>query len=678
MATMEAESVHSIVCDPPYEINLMPNRITWDKTGIAFDQEVWRQAIRVLKPGGHLLAFGAARTSHRLVCAIEDAGFEIRDSLQHLFAQGFPKSLDAGKAVDKHLGATRTEIHGVKPGHEDFVDRTDAHSAGARKEGWDRPWRDDPEAVRNSHLRFKPATPQGAEWNGWGTGLKPAAEPIVLARKPFKGTVAENLLKHGVGAINIDACRIPVNKQADASQLRTMNRSSRPTDGWGMNQNGADQATVLSTDGRFPSNVVVTHAECPEDACLEGCPVAEIDKQGGIRKSGYTKVLRRSTRKFGHIYGKFSGMNEVDATYGNTGPVSRFFFVAKPKRSEKEAGLIGKIPCGICGGVDSTEHLSENIGKMVACTRNVHPTVKSVQLMCHLAKLVTPPLWNSTRSICWQWFNWSSRCPRGFQLHRHRTPSLFRRNRRGQNRSLEGSQMNAPTRPLNEFPMNWDRDAIAVRWLHYHLGVTPERFDDCSEYMRISKTKFLSSLSGPIHSGGDSEFLAFATIVDCMALPLTRKAGKGLTGHEIPVQVLLRLYPFTAENTMTRQEALDLPFFDGWPEYHVKRPRAVEIAMFMAGRLRTLKPERGLTPFLPPMKLDKFNGNDRLAEFSLGEVFGHGRTQALETELVARICFEWALNLIGPEPVPSAWTRESLREYVMKQKAGSSSRKVVP
>ena len=162
----------------------------WDCSGVAFDVETWRAALRVLKPGGHLLAFGGSRTSHRMAVAIEDAGFEIRDTIMWIYGSGFPKSHDVSKAIDKSLGATREAI-------------VIAGRSGSSR------------ACMNGHFTggeyhlTAPATDAALQWEGWGTALKPAHEPIILARKPFRGTVAANVLRFGTGAINIDGCRVP-------------------------------------------------------------------------------------------------------------------------------------------------------------------------------------------------------------------------------------------------------------------------------------------------------------------------------------------------------------------------------------------------------------------------------------------------------------------------------------
>ena len=192
---LEDCSVHSVVTDPPYELGFMGK--SWDSTGVAYDVRVWEECLRVLKPGGHLLAFGGSRTYHRLAVAIEDAGFQIRDQIMWVYGSGFPKSLDVSKAIDKAAGAKR-EVIGQKLHAQKGVaisEHRGAVGGGAFGE------------ARMGDVTA-PATDAAKQWEGWGTALKPAHEPIVLARKPLDGTVAQNVLTHGVGGINIDGCRV--------------------------------------------------------------------------------------------------------------------------------------------------------------------------------------------------------------------------------------------------------------------------------------------------------------------------------------------------------------------------------------------------------------------------------------------------------------------------------------
>ena len=182
---MDEASVDAIVTDPPYGLSFMGRKWDYDVPS----KEIWEQCLRVLKPGGHLLAFAGTRTQHRMCVNIEDAGFEIRDMIAWVYGSGFPKSQNVGKAIDKAAGAER-EVIGENPNAR----KTCGNISICKKNG--------------SGTITAPATPEVQQWDGWGTALKPALEPITVARKPFKGTVANNVLEHGTGAINIDGCRV--------------------------------------------------------------------------------------------------------------------------------------------------------------------------------------------------------------------------------------------------------------------------------------------------------------------------------------------------------------------------------------------------------------------------------------------------------------------------------------
>lgn len=188
LAGLPDNSVDSIVTDPPYGLSFMGKKWDYDVPSVA----IWEQCLRVLKPGGHLLAFAGTRTQHRMAVRIEDAGFEIRDMIAWVYGSGFPKSLDVSKAIDKAAGAERevlcTEVR--------YNEASGIVSAG----------RDERTLIERKITT--PATDAARQWSGWGTALKPALEPITMARKPLIGTVAENVLTHGTGAINVDGCRV--------------------------------------------------------------------------------------------------------------------------------------------------------------------------------------------------------------------------------------------------------------------------------------------------------------------------------------------------------------------------------------------------------------------------------------------------------------------------------------
>ena len=204
----EGVQVDSIVTDPPYELGFMGK--SWDSTGIAFQKETWELALQLLKPGGHLLAFGGSRTYHRMAVAIEDAGFEIRDQIMWLYGSGFPKSLNIGKAVDKLQGNEREDLGYVEPFGRENRKARQAKGTGTV------PFSGEEGIESKNHL-----TKGTSPYEGWGTALKPAHEPVVMARKPIsEKTVAENVLKHGTGGINIDECRIGTKTKINAIKPR--------------------------------------------------------------------------------------------------------------------------------------------------------------------------------------------------------------------------------------------------------------------------------------------------------------------------------------------------------------------------------------------------------------------------------------------------------------------------
>ena len=229
LPTLPACSIDSVVTDPPYELGFMNRK--WDGTGVAFDPATWAEAFRVLKPGGHLVAFGGSRTYHRIAVAIEDAGFEIRDSLMWLYGTGFPKSANVSKMIDKSFGAVR-EVVGVAGRSSTKVVGTVGHVGG-------------------EYMETAPATPEAAQWSGWGTALKPAFEPIILARKPLDGTIAANVLKHGVGGLNIDACRV----EGGVAEMTGRSGASTPSEVLKGNI-GIDSTWEPSQLGRFPANLL--------------------------------------------------------------------------------------------------------------------------------------------------------------------------------------------------------------------------------------------------------------------------------------------------------------------------------------------------------------------------------------------------------------------------------------
>lgn len=236
MRAMPDNSVDSIVTDPPYELGFMGK--SWDASGIAYNVELWREALRVLKPGGHLLAFSGSRTYHRMACAIEDAGFEIRDQIMWVYGSGFPKSLDVSKAIDKAAGHARATEY-----EPNFGNATFGKGLGGGK---------------HNAASEPPITDAARQWGGWGTALKPAHEPICVARKPLaEKNVAANVLAHGTGALNIDGCRVATNgEQPKGSGARESWRAME-----GRTDLQAHGENVTPEAGRWPANLILSYNE---------------------------------------------------------------------------------------------------------------------------------------------------------------------------------------------------------------------------------------------------------------------------------------------------------------------------------------------------------------------------------------------------------------------------------
>ncbi len=321
MRTLPDNSVDAIVSDPPYGLSFMGKEWDHGVPGVEF----WTEALRVAKPGAHLVAFGGTRTFHRLAVAIEDAGWEVRDCLSWLYGSGFPKSKNVALSIDK--GEGHPNRGRAIPTASRYQNATEEH------------------LTSNPVDTYEPKTDAAKQWDGWGTALKPAWEPIVLARKPLVGTVAANVTQYGTGGINVDGCRIPTNDALGRLNYKPSTFNHSNTTPWVDNSRGL---------GRWPANV-----------CLD---------------------------------------EDAAALF----PESRFFYTAKASRREREAGL-GGMPererdgqsawagkCNVCDcrmmlngkptcGHDDFEWVT---GKPA---RNLHPTVKPIALMRWLCRLVTPP-----------------------------------------------------------------------------------------------------------------------------------------------------------------------------------------------------------------------------------------------------------------------------------------------
>jgi len=323
---------------------------TWDGTGVAFDPETWRAVYDVLKPGAHLVAFGGTRTSHRMTCAIEDAGFEIRDNCAWIYSQGFPKSHDVSKGIDKLLGKTRSEVIGSKLGRPGM-----AKDGSNQRSGFDDAFGGEASGAMSSDI-LAPASPAAAQWVGFGTSLKPAYEPIILARKPIEGTVAGNTLAWGVGGINIDGCRVGLAEGESPFSYPNGPGGNTFSVAKGVDGTRSDAAEGHPA-GRWPANLI--HDGSPE--------VLAAFAQFGESVSG----TQRQPLGSGGIWSPSSGA-PCGPQHGDSGTAARFF------------------PCCPWSEDELRFFYSAKANKKDRAGSN-HPTVKPISLMKWLTRLVTPP-----------------------------------------------------------------------------------------------------------------------------------------------------------------------------------------------------------------------------------------------------------------------------------------------
>ena len=390
-------SIDAIVTDPPYELNFMNKG--WDRSGIAFQKETWEKCLKALKPGGYLLAFGGSRTFHRIACAIEDAGFEIRDTICWLYGSGFPKSMNIGLAIDKKLGV-ESELGGVKPGHQDFVNRTTQGHMQFEDgmSGFDRPWMHDEEKREAYHYEKLPTSEEAKRWQGFGTALKPAYEPIIVSRKPCEDTCIDNVMKYGVGGINIDECRIPLEEtyvyKETNRKPRENNVFTNETCGFDSTEN---HTAVANPNGRFPSNVLLTYDETDYDEVCGGMPKSGSGNNG----TPYNYAGREYNNKDSSMFN--GDKPQAPSNYNDNGSAARYFYCAKASKRDRDEGLDafetqhvafsnqGKAELNR-GNVDFSGNIDSplNAFNKVQSAKNTHPTVKPTSLMGYLIRLVTP------------------------------------------------------------------------------------------------------------------------------------------------------------------------------------------------------------------------------------------------------------------------------------------------
>lgn len=466
LEVIEPNTIDSIVTDPPYELGFMGK--SWDKSGIAFQKETWEKCYEVLKPGGYLLAFGGSRTFHRIACAIEDAGFEIRDTIMWIYGMGFPKSQNIGKQLEKRLEDEKTKQkteHDLRLMWERDIQKTmrneeeqnevlqssmQEQNLQISKHSTSDVWREQSSMERWSNIQkterklqrckvcemskrvfidgeerwicngtqncngealremfdkngscssYRPQSEQQQDrklnviqgqcrtqesrevieyWNKFGTALKPSYEPIIVARKPFKGSLVDNVIKYGVGGINIDECRVS-NTSADSYDLekrQVSKATGSDDDGHFLDQLHNQDAKHGVTDlGRFPANTILTYDETDFDEVCGGFPHTKGDTR--TSKPTYDKS----------IWGNAKSV-ESNALYNDSGSAARYFYCAKASKKDRDEGLdmfdSMQVNDGRSTPIDNAFQRGETQRK------NIHPTVKPVELMQYLVRLVTP------------------------------------------------------------------------------------------------------------------------------------------------------------------------------------------------------------------------------------------------------------------------------------------------
>lgn len=403
LKTLPDCSVDSVITDPPYGLSQhKPQQVidcltAWLKgeeykpngsgfMGKSWDAwvpspAVWRECLRVLKPGGHMLAFAGTRSMDLMSMSVRLAGFELRDSIGYAhdgggapllawcYGSGFPKSLDVSKAIDKEAGAER-EVVGPRVRLGDARayphNETGGNCYGA------------PNGAEARPPLSAPATDAARQWQGWGTALKPAWEPIILARKPLDGTVAENVIKHGTGAINVGGCRV---EGAGPSGLKPYTRSTTPeVYGLGRAKAGRDVTYTDHPSGRWPANVIHDGSE------------AVVNKfPNSVSTGGLTLGGAKDGRTYSGVWAK--KLSKSAGGFGDNGSAARFFYCAKASKRDRDEGLEG-FAVKSAAERQCREDGMAGVGAYAGATgeaRNFHPTVKPTALMRHLCRMVTPP-----------------------------------------------------------------------------------------------------------------------------------------------------------------------------------------------------------------------------------------------------------------------------------------------
>lgn len=429
LPTLQENSFDSCITDPPYELNFMGKG--WDRSGIAFRKETWEQVYRVLKPGAYLCAFGGSRTFHRIACAIEDAGFEIRDTIMWLYGSGFPKSMDISKQIDKKGGNDYSKqfakdlkqaresrsltmkycddkycngstnwswYEGRKDGcrvpdyktyleiikefpelekYRELIKEAEREVIGKKESGCFNNQEKDRYTIGSSKTLEVditiPNTDLAKQWQGWGTCLKPAYEPIIVARKPFKGSLVDNVIENGVGGINIDECRVG-NEHFEQQQQHVQSKGIY----------GDKVLLAKSYDGRFPANVILTYDETDFDEVCGGMPNTKSAYNPNARHENEIHRENADILKFGY-------KERFETGFNDEGSASRYFYCAKASKKDRDEGLdMFEEKQTTDGCIRANSETARMFGANSISKKNIHPTVKPIDLMQYLVRMFTP------------------------------------------------------------------------------------------------------------------------------------------------------------------------------------------------------------------------------------------------------------------------------------------------
>jgi len=411
-----SNSVDSIVTDPPYGLTTIVKRFgkensapaqfgsdgafsrlskgfmgkEWDGSGVEYNIDTWKKCYEILKDGGYLLAFGGTRTYHKIASAIEEAGFEIRDCIMWIYGSGFPKSMNISKGLEARekygKANTRTKriVEQSCEGESYRIKQTNNGAMG--------------EVIETTRKHYLPSTELAKKWQGWGTTLKPAYEPIIVARKPFVGSLVDNVIKNCVGGINIDECRIPF----EDTKNPATNPLYRKEAGYklpvkGLKSNGVVGFTSSKNEvnklGRFPANLILTYDDNTYKEVCSGFPITS----GGKTKLN-SEVKRKGIKEDGSSFNsKTCGFDVNKGTglcnYGDSGSASRYFYCAKASQKDRNEGLEefeDKIKVFNGKSSLSSKEMKDIEKRFTTITKNTHPTVKPTQLMQYLVRLITP------------------------------------------------------------------------------------------------------------------------------------------------------------------------------------------------------------------------------------------------------------------------------------------------